>query len=174
MRILSIDPGHTGGLALFDLDDESNSLTLIQTLDTPYDKYNGCYEYCYIYNWLSTAKPDLVIMETTLAIASSGTSNAKEVGIGQGMWLTLFALLDLEFEYSYPAVWTKQLGLKKNDKTLTAKSNKKSHIDLAIELYPDFKSNFIGPRGGLKDGVADAVLIGEAWYRKYVKEVINV
>ena len=89
------------------------------------------------------------------------------------MWLCLFSLLQIEYIYSYPAVWTKQLGLK-NDKTLTIGANKKTHIDLASRLYPDFKSNFTGPKGGSKDGVADAVLIGEAWYRKHKSEVSNV
>ena len=170
MKLLSIDPGQSGGLALFQYDDK---LALIKTIDTPYDKKEKSYKYRDIYAFLVEWKPDLVVLEHTLAIASSGTSTAKQIGIGEGMWLCLFSLLQIEYIYSYPAVWTKQLGLK-NDKTLTIGANKKTHIDLASRLYPDFKSNFTGPKGGSKDGVADAVLIGEAWYRKHKSEVLNV
>lgn len=162
MKILSIDPGHSGGLALFSLID--NKLTLLQTLDTPYCKKTKSYLYCDIFEQLIEWKPDLAILEQTLAISSSGTTNAKQVGIGEGMWLCLFSILHIDFVYSYPAVWTKQLGLK-NDKKLTATANKKLHGDLAVELYPEFKSNFFGARGGCNDGVCDAVLIGEAWFR---------
>lgn len=171
MKILSIDPGHSGGLALFQISPDKP--TLLKVLDTPYCKKSKSYQYCDIFELLVEWKPDLVVLENTLAMSSSGTSNAKQLGIGEGMWLCLFSLLHIDYVYSYPAVWTKQLGLK-NDKTLTVKANKKTHIDLASSLYPEFESNFIGPRGGCKDGIADAVLIGEAWYRKYKLEVSNV
>lgn len=171
MKILSIDPGCSGGLALFSLD--SDKLTLLKTLDTPYDKKSKSYLYCDIFELLYDWQPDLVVLEATLAIASSGTSIAKQVGIGEGMWLCLFSILHINYIHSYPAVWTKLLGLK-NDKSKTTKDNKKSHIDLASRLYPEFSNNFIGPKGGAKDGIADAVLIGEAWYRNYKKVNGNV
>lgn len=164
MKVLSIDPGHSGGLALFQVD--SDKATLLKTLDTPYDKKGKSYQYRDIYNFLVEWKPDLVVLEHTLAIASSGTSTAKQIGIGEGMWLCLFGLLQIDYIQVTACSWTKQLGLK-NDKTLTTCANKKTHIDLASTLYPDFKSNFTGPKGGSKDGVADAVLIGEAWYRRH-------
>lgn len=164
MIILAIDPGTLGGLALFNWDKASNKLTLTQTLDTPYCKKSGAYGYSEIFDKLVEWEPDLVVIESTLSLASSGTTNAKAVGIGEGMWKCLFAILNIEYRYVAPQAWTKILGLK-NDKKLTAKANKKAHVELASSLYPEFKSNFYGPRGGIKDGVADAVLIGEYWYR---------
>lgn len=162
MKILAIDPGKKGGLALFKYNQISGKLTLLEVIDTPCDKKTGEYKYCDIWEILIQYEPELVLIENTLAIASSGTTNAKEVGIGEGMWKCMFALLHLNYEYIYPNQWTKKLGLK-NDKTLTAKENKLSHVDLAADLYPGFKHLFYGPKGGIKDGIADAVLIGTYW-----------
>lgn len=59
-----------------------------------------------------------------------------------------------------PQTWKAYFGLIGVGKTTKAKKEKA--IAKAVELFPDNESDFFGPRGGGKDGVAEASLI--AWY----------
>lgn len=170
MRLLSIDPGQKGGMTLFDLTEDTKfnlTLVLVDTIETPYDSKLGEYRYQRIEAILKEWKPDLVVIEEVLLIASSGTTNAGRVGEGMGMWKTFFHTLGIDFTYINPAKWTKALGLK-NDRKLTVTQNKLPHVELASKLYPNSATKMLGKRGGFKDGLADSILIGHYWYLHFL------
>ncbi len=169
MKLISIDPGKKGAIAEFDF---SDTLKLVQVIDTP--TFGETYNYREIYEILKTLSPDLAIVEHTLALASSGVTTAKEVGIGEGMWIAFFTALNIRYEQIKPTQWQKVLRLPKKTSEMTAKQKKEPHIALACQLFPSHAQSFYGVRGGLKDGCADAALIGEAFYRLNFRQAKEV
>jgi hypothetical protein len=167
MRLISIDPGKKGAISIFEIDSFANKVTLREIIDTPI--LGKEYNYREVYNAVSRlGKVDKAILESTLCLASSGTDTAKQVGIGQGMWSMLFTVLEIPYEFIPPTKWTSELKLPKS-KGLTSKQNKENHVALACRLYPSFSIQFYGPKGGLLDGRADSVLIGDAWIKINLK-----
>lgn len=167
MKILSIDPGKKGGLALFNYDEFSSKLTLLEVLETPCDK-EGNYKICDIWELLIDYEPNLVLLEEIQPRGSCGTLNVQEMGKGEGMWLTMFELLHIPHIRINPQSWTSKLGLRhKPDKSMSKSANLKvlklAHVDLAVALYPHFQEQFYTKLRRIKDGPADAVLIGTYW-----------
>ena len=178
MKVLSIDPGKMGGIAYLNLNSETNILELLTITETPIDNKTKDYQICDIWKLLVKCKPDLVLLEEIQARGACGTLNVQQMGRGEGMWLTMLAILHIPYVRINPQSWTRKLGLVyKPDKTLSNAANQKllklTHIDRAIQLYPTFKDQFYTEKGRAKDGPADAVIIAAYWH-KYINEVSNV
>lgn len=78
-------------------------------------------------------------------------AQGRGVGIAEGICAALW----LSYEVVEAHAWTGGMGL--HGKT------KEAHVVKAEQLFPD--ARFRGPRGGLLDGRADALLIA-AWYQR--------
>lgn len=166
MKILSIDPGKSGAIALL----ECSAITskLLEVTDTPVlgDKYN----YTQIHDLLQDYKLQgvevAVIEEAQGKMGDRGGSASvfRAIGVGVGMWEALLSVLGIRYEYIKPSMWTKQLKL-------AAGADKKAHVSLACQLFPEQSRLFYGPKGGAKADRADAALIGEAWVRRNYKNI---
>lgn len=163
--LFAIDPGKSGAIARFSFD--SSSLKLIELIDTP--MIGKEYNYYEIADILRTQKPDITIIEQTQVRSGEGVLTALEVGTGKGMWLMAFAALELKHQTVQASAWTKRLKLP-SSKGLSDKDNKANHVNLACKLFPEFAKQFYGTRGGLRDGRADAALIGEDWFRQFCRD----
>lgn len=166
MKILSVDPGKSGAIAL--LECGAISSKLLEVVDTPVlgDKYN----YVQIYDLLQDYKlqgVEMVAIEQAqgkMGNLGGSAETFRAIGIGVGMWETLFSVIGLRYEYIKPSVWMKQLKIPTG-------ADKKAHVSLACQLFPEQSRLFYGPKGGAKSDRADAALIGEAWVRKNYKNI---
>lgn len=108
---------------------------------------------------LTEYKP-LVFIEKVHAMPGQGVTSMFSFGFGAGLLAGILSCHDVSWEYVTPQKWkaTMTEGLPK-DKNIS--------VTVALRLFPDAKDILVGPRGGAKDGIADALLIAE-WGRRYV------
>lgn len=81
-------------------------------------------------------------------------------GVGYGVIKAVLTMLRISFQEIPPIKWKKAFSLPKvgNDK----KRGKQEAITKCLELFPDVdKSEYYGPKGGMKDGRAESLLLAE-------------
>lgn len=159
MKILGIDPGVHGALALFDK--QLDSVRLLEVHDTPtvqvsvYKKtaakrstQRNEYDLSAIYNLLlSFGSIDLAVVEKIQPMPTNGSIGNFRSGYGFAMWVTFCMSMGIPLERVAPPTWKAALlkGLPKG---------KKSGLIKARELYPAAPLHLAG-----HDGRADAMLL---------------
>ena len=167
MKILGIDPGTTGGLALVIAD--GSMLHLLGGIEMPLRNVrtkktvDGRACFTFIDEHLDDFA-DVAVVELV--------SNAKPAGRKQGAtsmftFGRMFGAAEIvaeenarRLEYVTPTMWKAKLGLSKD---------KRASYDLAVRMFgrDACEDLMLGPRGGIKDGVAEAALLA-AYYARHV------
>lgn len=157
MRYIGCDPGSTG--AICSLDPNTKSITFFNT-----PQANALHRSIHV---LINALPIRAVVSRVAIedVHSMGGMNAKsnfQFGRNLGHLEVLIHYAFNDVEYIQPKAWQKVCGIKyvyPKGATAAQKSTirKKTHAARCIELYPD--AEIYGPRGGLMDGRADALLI---------------
>lgn len=148
--IVGIDPGKDGAIVFL-----GQNMQLIACVDTPtFGTGKGSrrdYSEAEMVRILRqlTSPGAIVVLETQQAMPGQGVSSTFSTGVGFGLWRGIIAALGLARFDVRPAAWTKAMGL--------TKSTKAAHCEAAKRLLPEL--DCYGPRGGTKDGRADAALL---------------
>lgn len=157
---LGIDPGKYGA---FGLVSAAGRVVSVQDMPICVCKATGHYDIPAIYALLrgTLILPGVrVIMEWPNTRPGEGAQRSRNFGLGMGFVAMALVALRADWERVDPQRWKNRLGLpgKKDPQA----------IPLARSLYdtyfPDQGGLLLGPRGGLKDGRLEAVLIAE--YRR--------
>ena len=154
--IAAIDPGLRGAIALFDdrqlvdiidmpVDEETKGKRTVKNINAPL-----------VVGTLIEHQVTQVVLERLGLRPKEGVVSAQKAGIGWGVIYGATLARGIPVHIVTPATWTKALGVG-NDKT--------THVRRACELWPTHAAAglFHGPRGGERDGAADAALIGHWW-----------
>lgn len=150
---IGIDPGKTGCACL--LTDEKE----LFFFDWP--KSNSVYEvHSVIRNWRIEYHIMGCALERVHSMPGQGVKSMFTFGENYGRWQGLLACHRLPFLNPTPQQWQKGM-VKKSDGPDT---KTRSYI-AACRLWPN--AEFTGPRGGIKDGRADAALMAY-WVRKEI------
>jgi hypothetical protein len=96
-------------------------------------------------------------IEAQQAMPKQGVRSMFSIGLGFGLWRGLLAGMQIPYEIVRPQEWRRVVGLPRN-------ASKGDAAALAQRLYPEVGAELVGPRGGLRDGLADALLIAH-WRR---------
>lgn len=148
---MGIDPGKSGAVAVINasseiilLEDcpptEKGMADLIKGLFSPYvDEY----------------EPLQAAIEHVHAMPKQGVSSTFKFGMGYGLWKGILVALEIPFVEVRPQAWQKGL-FKKAD-------GKDAAMAVASRMFPS--AELYGPRGGKKDGRADALLLAD-WKRR--------
>ena len=153
MKVMSIDPGLSGAMAVFDGDD------LIAVVDMPTHELsrNGKAKRQVAASTLAGIftqhEPQHVIVEKVSAMPGQGVTSMFSFGRSFGVIEGILAAFEIPATYVMPSVWTKAIGKGLGKDASRAR---------ACELYPSHQKSFSRVKD---DGRADAVLIG-AWYLK--------
>lgn len=145
-RIVGIDPGNTGALALLD----DGELTVVDDMPLiTVSTKERVDEQCVIDILIEFGPVDLVLIEFTNAVFGSSAGSAYSFGYGAGVLATAVTALGRPWQYVKPPAWTKAMGVT---------PDKDTHRQTAARLFPARAELFKRKRD---DGRADAALIAE-------------
>ena len=154
MLFLGIDPGQTGALAVIN---QSREILMLE--DWPGDEHQAAL-------LVSTAtvidisESLTAALEKVSAMPKQGVSSMFKFGTNFGIWKGILAAFMIPFEEVRPQAWQKGVISKAQDK--------KPALAAAGRMFP--KAELTGPRGGGKDGRADALLIADYARRQFAVE----
>jgi len=146
---LGIDPGHSGAVSVLETDG-----SLLHVFDTPL--INKSYDVTVMLEILRDYQPARAALEIQHAMPKQGVTSTFETGYGYGLWYMALSALGIPFDLVRAQDWKRSLGI-------PAGSDKSASVAAAQRLFPS--GEFTGPKGGIKDGRAEAALIAE-WKRR--------
>ena len=146
--IIGIDPGAKGGIGLIDNQGRLDSAwsmppksELYSFLEKIIDTYHATSQagfYCCI--------------EKSFPSHNQGITSIFNHGYNYGWYISTLSILNIETVEVLPQVWKSAFKLSKD---------KQNSMDLCLKLWPESKSLIYGKKGGMLDGVAEALLIAE-------------
>jgi hypothetical protein len=157
---VGIDPGFNGAIAVID------SGGVPQVWDMPtYKPSPRMREYDLgllnvRFRQLKRIHNPFVGLEWPTTRPGEGAERCKRFGVGLGQLEALLYCLRMEYVRIPPATWKMKLNLDGKTKKGWEKQNA-AFFDM---FYPDYTEMIRGPRGGIKDGRCDALLIAH-YYR---------
>jgi len=100
----------------------------------------------------------MAALEKVASMSQQGVRSVFTFGKNYGRWEAILAALKIAYVNPTPQAWQKKVGITKG---MGPDPKSRSRI-LACNLYPT--ADLRGPRGGFKDGRADALLMAHyAW-----------
>ncbi len=91
-------------------------------------------------------------IEVQRAMPGQGVTSMFSIGLGYGLWRGMLAALMVPYVTVQPKDWRKAVGLT---------GDKADAVALAQRMFPLVADQLVGPQGGLRDGLAEALLIAE-------------
>lgn len=158
---IGIDPGMSGALALYvPADDGPPELKYeLRIEDMPVLKADGGSMLDHwrlatvLDGWRTHYYIQGVALERVSAMPDQGVTSSFNFGASFGAVKQAVASAGLHFTLISPATWKAIYGLR------GGRENKAASAEKAIALFPAIKPLMYGPRGGVKDGRAEAVLL---------------
>jgi crossover junction endodeoxyribonuclease RuvC len=159
MEIGGVDPGLKGAVASWD--GRHLSVVGVPTMAAAsrgrdIDWATLSFEIDLIFNGV-----DHFFIERVGARPGQGVSSMFKFGFVAGGLRGLIASMAIPVTYVVPTVWKKAMGLS---------ASKDAAFARACELFPSDVGLFRGPKGGIKDGFAEAALIARYGYDKLVRQ----
>lgn len=150
MKVLGIDPGLSGALAQWD--GESLTTYEIPTIkstgrgrEVDWSVLNEAWDERFFW-------ADHVFLERVMSRPGEGVSSAFKFGLVFGGLRGMIAAKLLPVTLVTPNVWKKHYGIQ---------ASKSGAVIRASQLFPQNAGEFRGPKGGLRDGLAEAALIAK-------------
>ena len=161
MRIIGIDPGLSGGIAILD------DLKIFDIYDMPImsegkknkNQLNSAQLVNIIKKNIISNGDTFLIVEQVSAMPGQGVTSMFNFGQTFGSIKGICAALNLPIFFVRPAKWKKYFGL--------IKSEKDASRTKAIEMFPYFSSQLSKKKDSNK---ADAILIASFYYETYKLE----
>lgn len=152
MRIIGVDPGVTGGLALM----VDGRVTAVE----PMPVHDGVADGASIASLIERWNADVVVVEKTQAMPKNGSIASYSLGMNTGIVYGVVTALQHPLVKIRPIDWKRCNGL--------VGKTKDASRGLATELWPGFLNVFKIKRTG--EGQAEAALIARAHHITYIRE----
>ena len=151
MKIMGIDPGLKGGVALWD----GRNLVAFEVPSLKAKSRGMELDLAMLADLLDVLCPDVdhAFIERVSSRPQEGSASAFKFGDVSGALRGLLVGRRIPITRTTPSKWKREMGLG---------AAKDAAMARASELFPAYVTQFYGPQGGKKDGVAEAALI--AWY----------
>lgn len=154
MKIIGVDPGVTGGIALLDTEHRER-LRWVIPMPVADSRVIGRD----VANLLHRHQPYIVAIEDTQPMSKNGSVPSFKLGLNTGIVIGVVQGLGFSMVRLRPAEWKKQMRLTGKDKDASR--------GLATELWPTMADNW---KLKNQDGLAEAALIAEAQRRLEFKQ----
>lgn len=145
---IGIDPGQNGAIAAI-----TSKRNVFLLRDWPGDEVEAA---SIVRNLVNVSEVNAAI-EKVHSLPKQGVSSTFKFGVNYGVWKGILAAYQIPFQEVTPRCWQKGVIQKAQDK--------KPALAAARRMFPE--AELTGPRGGAKDGLADALLIAD-WCRRMV------
>ena len=164
--ILGIDPGVTGALALYDR--EKHALIYAEKMPTTTVRINrknrqriDTPQLLSTLRHLSVVGTEVAVLEAVGGRPMQAASTAYVLGHGVGLLEMGLIAADIDYLTITPSKWKGALGVTGKRGSLR---NTQGHMGeliaaRALEIFPDEKKHFVGPRGGWQLDVVEAALL---------------
>lgn len=158
MRIIGVDPGLTGGIALYSsgsykLEDEELIIIEIPITKSLKGRGNEIVWGSIVDSFdLLIGEADHAFIERVQAMPQEGASSSFKFGYVAGGIMGIIASRRIPVTMVEPQKWKHKMGLGAKKDVAVAR---------ACQLFPKHIQYFKGPRGGDKDGPAEAALIAK-------------
>ena len=151
MFYIGIDPGQSGAVAVINKD-----RVILGLYDYPGDETQAA---SLIRDIVGPIQQHVAVIEKVHAMPKQGVSSTFKFATNYGIWKGILAAYQIPFTEARPQLWQKGVIAKAQDK--------KPAVAAAGRMFPS--AELFGPRGGAKDGRADALLIADYCRRLYIK-----
>ena len=154
---IGIDPGQSGALAMIDETNFGNNVAVLS--DWPGDEIAAAAIVREI-KMNADHRKDILLgaIERVHSMPKQGVASTFKFGTNYGIWRGILAAFEIPFYTVGVHQWQKGVIQKAQDK--------KPALAAASRLFPE--AELYSPRGGGKDGRADALLIAHWCRRQYV------
>jgi len=159
---MGVDPGKSGACALLVCDHPKyNTKPILWTFDWPKSDNIVTVISC-LDEWMLQVEIKNAILEKVSSMPKQGVKSMFTFGKNFGIWQALLACYDIPHTLLTPVQWRKIIPITKSDGP-----NPKAQVETVVcRKYPEFKNQFYGPKGGFKDGRAEATLLASVAMRK--------
>lgn len=150
MKIGGMDPGSFGAVCVLDTNNLAHPTILDFTKASIYE----------LAKWLYDQKVDRFIIEEVHSLHGMSAKSNFNFGRNLGKIESISQVLTkgVLAKTVQPKQWQKFIGVTtKGNDSASVKKRKQEIAQIALSLYPNL--NLYGPKGGLKDGRADAAMI---------------
>lgn len=158
-RFVGIDPGASGAICLLD-----TQRRIVAFQPTPNLKCSALS----LLNWLKEQHMldpiHLIAVEDVHSLFGMSAKSNFQFGFNLGQVRTIADMTEIGVELIQPKAWQKACGITFK-KGMSSPDRKRHVAATALQLYPKAKLN--GPKGGLLDGRADALMIAHFLSIKY-------
>lgn len=158
MRIIGIDPGKSGGIAVLDVLKDGFQIATPMANSMP-DTERDCYDLLKQRVDEHCERSIVAVIEKVHAMPKQGVTSMFTFGQNYGFLRGCVIALKIPLVTVTPAAWQKALGL--NGKFASPKDRKNAHKARAQELFPSV--------GRITHATADALLIAESHRRMGLK-----
>lgn len=157
---IGIDPGQHGAIGALN---ERGEYLWVRDMPTIGQGRAGEFdilEICNIVEEVARSSDPRVLLEWPATRPDEAAESSKRFGVGLGILAGAFGMAGMVPQRVAPNKWKGRLGLK--GKAHDPLAARQQAVDLAMQVIPNLpKTAVYGPRGGLLDGRAEALLI--AW-----------
>lgn len=147
MKILGIDPGLSGAIAILD----DGQLVEIVDIEASDSRINCAH----LSSLIHKHQPDFAICELVTSRPGQGVTSTFTFGHALGSITGVLSALGVPYLLIRPQAWQGHFDIQTSSKE--KQIHKQEIADLAQRLYPG--ASLYGPRGGLRDGRSDALLL---------------
>lgn len=153
MLIVGVDPGLSGGIASYN----GSDLFLFEIPSMKTKAKGNELDFTAVVDVVSScfSVADHIFIEKVGAMPHQGVSSMFKFGYVAGALYMAFCMCQIPITLIPPQTWKTWLKLP---------AAKDASVARACQLFPKHASEFKGPRGGLRDGVAEAALIAYYGY----------